>query len=296
MILERHGLNGKRPTRRKRATPSAQPLAHAAEPNLVWCVDFKGRFRCGDGERCDPLTVTDAASRPLLCCHCCHAPTPRTRKAALVKVFRRYGLPERMRSDNGEPFASVGVGGLNPLSIGWLKLGIVLERIEPGEPQQNGRHERMHRTLKKETAAPAQASWRAQGRRFDQFRREFSDERPHQALGQQTPADQYRPSVRPHPERLPLVEYPAEFAVRVADESGKIRWKAAHCRVGRALGGEPIGVRRVDDGLHEMYFGPQLLGVLDKRRSRSAARQRKAGYWVPLQSPSRLLTRMPSNE
>ncbi len=218
VILERHALNGKQPRRRQRATPSPQPLAHATGPNLVWCVDFKGWFRCGDGERCDPLTVTDAASRYLLCCQLLPRTDSVNTQAALIKVFRRYGLPQRMRSDNGEPFASVGVGGLSTLSIWWLKLGIVLERIEPGEPQQNGRHERMHRTLKKETAAPAQASWRAQQRRFDQFRREFNEERPHEALGQQTPADQYRPSLRAYPERLPC-----EWLMRAARSAGRQR-------------------------------------------------------------------------
>jgi transposase InsO family protein len=294
VILQRHGLNGKRRPKRQRASPSTEPLAHATTPNSVWCIDFKGWFRCGDGCRCDPLTVTDAASRYLLCCQWLTRTDTAYTQAALTRVFREYGLPERLRSDNGEPFASVGLGGLNALSVWWIKLGILPERIEPGEPQQNGRHERMHRTLKQETAAPAEASLRAQQRRFDQFRREYNEQRPHEALGQQTPAEHYRRSPRPFPKELPAVEYGPEFAVRVADESGKIRWKAARCRVGRALANELIGVRTIDDGLHQVYFGPQLLGMLDERRSQSGARTRKAGYWAPLQSPSGLLTRRPA--
>lgn len=295
LILKRHGLNGKR-SKRRHATPSNQPLAHASRANQVWSIDFKGWFRCGDGSRCDPLTVSDAATRFLLCCRATPSTDTEAVKCELKRVFRHYGLPERMRSDNGSPFASTGVGGLSALSVWWVKLGIVPERIEPGEPQQNGRHERMHRTLKAETALPPAATVAAQQKRFAEFLGIYNHERPHEALGGETPAEQYQRSAREFPRKLPEVEYPAGWPLRLADEGGKIRWKQARCRVGRALAGEVVGLEEIDDNVWRVWFGPVLLGLLDEREGPSRAASKIDSHWPPLQSPSGLLARRPMTE
>ena len=176
---------------------AAEPAVWAGGgPDDLWCIDFKGWFRTGDGARCDPLTLSDADSRYLLACRAV-APRAAEVEAVTDAAFRRYGLPWALRSDNGPPFAGGGAGGLTRLAVKWVKLGIRLERIEPGSPQQNGRHERMHATLKAETAAPPAGIAAAQQQRFDCFRAIYNDERPHEALGQETPASRYRASARP---------------------------------------------------------------------------------------------------
>lgn len=289
-ILARHGLSGKR-RRCQRADLARSPLSHAKAPNDVWSIDFKGWFRCGDERRCDPLTVTDGFSRYLLCCRNLERPDGEHTQPVLVELFREYGLPDRIRSDNGAPFASP--SGLSRLSVWWLRLGILPERIEPGEPQQNGRHERMHRTLKQETQRPPAKNLTDQQDRFDRFVREYNFERPHEAIDQQIPAALYARSMRSYPDHMPEMIYPTHMQVRLADEGGKIRWKQARCKVGRLLANQLIGVEIVDDGLNHLWFGRQMIGVLDERRSRSGARSRSDGYWPPLQSPSGLLTRRP---
>lgn len=295
LILKRCGLNGKR-SRRRHATPSSQPLAHASGANQVWSIDFKGWFRCGDGSRCDPLTVSDAATRFLLCCRAVASTDTEAVKCELKRVFRHYGLPERMRSDNGSPFASTGVGGLSTLSVWWVKLGIVPERIEPGEPQQNGRHERMHRTLRAETAMPPAATVAAQQKRFAEFLGIYNHERPHEALGGETPGEQYQRSAREFPRKLPELEYPAGWPLRLADERGKIRWKQARCRVGQALAGEVVGLEEIDDSVWRVWFGPVLLGLLDERKGPSRAARKIDSHWPPLQSPSGFLARRPMTD
>jgi len=295
LILQRYGYSGAR-KKQRRATPSSEPLAHAVEPNHVWSIDFKGWFLCGDGERCDPLTISDAATRYLLCCQMMPATTAAAVQAEMTRVFRRYGVPRRLRSDNGSPFASTGVGGLTRLSAWWIKLGIVPERIEPGEPQQNGRHERMHRTLKQETARPPAAHARQQQQRFAEFVRVYNEERPHAALAGATPADCFANSPREFPERLPALEYPAGVQVRKADQDGKIRWKQARCRVGQALAHEYVGVEPVDDGLAHVWFGPVLLGVLDERKGYSTTNGKAAASWPALQVPGGILTRRPAGQ
>ena len=195
-ILRRHGLS-RIARRRRRATPSTQPFAACQEANAVWCADFKGWFRTGDGQKCTPLTISDGHSRYLLRCQGLDGSTGFTTVQPLfMATFREYGLPQAIRTDNGPPFASTGLGGLSALSVWWVRLGLNLERIEPGQPQQNGRHERMHRTLKAATARPPRANLRQQQKAFNEFQHEYNQERPHEALGQRTPAELYQPASR----------------------------------------------------------------------------------------------------
>lgn len=266
-ILQRAGLV--RPRRRvRRAVPWGQPFAAVTAPHDVWAVDFKGWFRTGDGARCDPLTVSDAWSRYLLVCQGLAQPRGPEVRHALERAFREYGLPHAIRSDNGTPFASSGLGGLSQLAVWWIKLGIVPERIAPGHPEQNGRLERLHKTLKEETVQPPQATLRAQQRAFDAFRRCYNTERPHEALEDQTPASQYHPSPRSYPRRVPELEYAAGVVVRRVRTDGTIKWKGDHLYVSEALCGEPVGLEPRDDRFWTLRFGPVLLGVLDDQKRR----------------------------
>jgi transposase InsO family protein len=264
-ILKSHGLTVAR-KRRQRARPS-QPLAHATEANKVWCADFKGWFRCG-GERIDPLTISDAYSRFLLRCQAVKAADAAHSKPIFEAAFREYGLPERIRTDNGAPFASNGESGLTALSVWWIKLGIQPERIQPGKPQQNGAHERMHRTLKEATACPPACDRRAQQRRFDEFRREYNEQRPHQALGQTTPASHYEPSPREYPRRVAEVYYPQAWRVRRVSPGGQMRWNNQSVFVAHALGGESVGIEPVDERHWRIWFSFYEVGVLDPRSAR----------------------------
>jgi transposase InsO family protein len=261
-LLRRAGLSQPR-KRRRRASPSPGPLRTAVTANELWCIDFKGWFRTGDGARCDPLTVSDAFSRYLLCAQVVARPDYLNCRSELERAFKDYGLPRAIRSDNGAPFASVGVGGLSRLSVWWIKLGIAPERIAPGQPQQNGRHERMHRTLKEQCANPPAASAAAQQRRFDQFRTEFNYQRPHEALGQTPPAQHYAPSPRDYPARLEDPHYGADFALRRVRSNGEIKWQGELIFIGEALIGEVIGLSETDDGDAEVYFGALPLGIID---------------------------------
>ena len=265
-ILKRHGLTVP-PRRRRRTPPQTAPFAACAGPNALWCADFKGCFQTGDGRRCDPLTVTDACSRYVLRCQAADLRHD-TVRPLFEATFREYGLPAAIRTDNGGPFASRGLCGLSRLSVWWMRLGIVPERIDPGEPQQNGRHERMHRTLKQETTHPPGASRRAQQRLFDRFRREFNEDRPHEALGQATPASVYVPSPRPYPERLRPAEYPGGLTVRAVQKKGEFYWKSARVFLGEAFGYERIGLERLDERYWTVYFTTMALGVFDARRGR----------------------------
>ena len=262
-ILKRAGLIVPR-RRRRRAIPQEGSFQAVSAANDTWCIDFKGWFRTADGQRCDPLTVSDAASRFLLACRIMPERTAPVRKA-VDRLFRKYGLPGALRSDNGVPFGSTGAAGLSRLSVHWAKLGIRLEPIEPGQPQQNGRHERMHRTLKAETAKPPAASPEAQQRRFDAFRRDFNHNRPHQALGQQRPAQCYQPSPRPFPNTIPEPWYDPDHAVRRVRPTGEIRWRGELVFVSESLAGEPIGLAETDDGHWLVRFAAIDLGILDRR-------------------------------
>jgi len=273
-LLKRNGLTVSRKRRRKSRVAS-EPLAHAGAPNAVWCADYKGWFRTGDGQRVDPLTISDAYSRYLLRCQALKAADYAHSKPVFEAAFREYGLPERLRTDNGAPFGSNGESGLTGLTVWWIKLGIVPEHIAPGQPQQNGRHERMHRTLKQEAASPPASSRRAQQERFDQFRGEYNEERPHEALGQQPPATYYQASPRVYPGRLPDVEYAADWQARRVAPGGQIRWLGEAVFVAHALQGERVGLEQIDDGRWRVWFSFYEIGFLDatKRVIRRPERQ-----------------------
>jgi putative transposase len=261
-LLKREGLSAPR-KRRRCAIPNSTALRTPLGANDIWGIDFKGWFRTGDGARCDPLTVTDAFSRYLLCTQVLTPPDGERCRSELERVFREYGLPAIIRSDNGAPFASVGAGGLSKLSVWWVKLGITPERIAPGQPQQNGRHERMHGTMKPETASPPAENLAAQQRRFDHFRQEFNHDRPHEALGQNPPAQYYQPSPRAYPSRLEDPAYPADYQLRRVRSNGEIKWQGELVFIGEALINQVIGLRENDDADAQVYFGPVPLGLID---------------------------------
>lgn len=262
-LLKRHGLTYQ-PNRRRRATPSSG-LCQAQESNQVWAIDFKGHFRTGDGARCDPLTISDTASRYLLRCQSVARPDAAHVRPLLEATLREYGLPLAIRSDNGPPFASTALGGLSRLSVWLIRLGVRPERIEPGHPEQNGIHERMHRTLKQATATPPRTSLRSQQQAFDEFRLEYNEERPHEALALRTPASAYEPSLRSLPERLPEVEYPATFEVRGVQEHGDVMFQNRVLFLTEVLAGERVGFQEGEDGWR-IWFGPHELAWLDASR------------------------------
>jgi transposase InsO family protein len=266
-ILERYGRVQPRRRSRRRAHPG-RPLAPMHAPNAVWSADFKGQFRMGNGAYCYPLTVQDGASRYLLGCHGMLAPTIEGSRPVFERLFRRYGLPDRLRTDNGAPFASGALGRLSTLSVWWVRLGILPDLIEPAHPQQNGRHERMHRTLKAETARPPEAGLAAQQRCFDRFRRRYNDVRPHEALQDATPSSCYHASARPYPRCLAALAYPGHFEVRRVSRNGGIRWHHDWVNVSHLLAEEYVGFEAVDDGLWDVYFGPVWLGRLHEATSR----------------------------
>lgn len=260
-ILDRNDLV-KHPRNRRRIGHPGKPTAAMDEPNRVWCADFKGHFRTRDGIYCYPLTVTDGFSRYLLGCHGLPSTACSEAKPVFRRLFREHGLPERIRTDNGVPFATNTLARLSSLSAWWVRLGVLPDLIEPGKPQQNGRHERMHRTLKAETARPPAASMRSQQRSFDAFRREYNHERPHEALGQETPASKYRPSPRRYPERLPALEYPPHFERRYVSANGGMRWNKRWVNVSACCIGEHVGLEETDDGVWDVHFGRLRLGRL----------------------------------
>jgi hypothetical protein len=223
-------------------------------------VDFKGHFACGDGKRCHPLTITDAASRYLIKCEALTEPKHEPTQRHFELAFREFGLPTRIRSDNGAPFATNSVGGLSRLSVWWIQLGIVPERIEPGQPQQNGRHERFHRTLKERTTQPPAATVTEQQRVFDRFRADYNDHRPHEALGQTPPARHYEPSLRPMPDRPRAPEYDADFEVRLVKVNGLFSWRGTMVSVGTPLASQPVGLKQTDEHEWELHYGPLLIG------------------------------------
>lgn len=264
-LLKRHGLVRRRRRRVYPPSVSPQPLGEATRPNDTWCVDFKGHFALLDKTRCHPLTLTDQVSRFLLKCEGVDKPDFEHVRPHFERAFLEFGLPLRIRSDNGPPFATLAVGGLSELSVWWIKLGIVPERIEPGKPQQNGRHERMHRTLKNEVTNKPEADLRAQQLAFDRFRHEYNDVRPHEGLSMATPASQYTPSRRVMPATLSSPEYPTTMEVRRVKPSGRISWQGHDVLLTRLLGGEPVGVEQLEEQRWRLHYGPVVLAELTMR-------------------------------
>lgn len=262
-ILCRHDLVSHKKPRRRRTHPTSPP-APMDHPNDVWSADFKGEFKTLDGRYCFPLTIQDGYSRFLLDCHGLLRLDLQATLRRFTQLFRTHGLPNRIRCDNGHPFASRALGRLSQLSVAWIKLGIVPEFIQPGKPQQNGRHERMHRTLGESTARPPAKDLRTQQRRFNVFRETFNQIRPHEALGQETPASHYTASTRPCPQRPSPLEYPSHFELRLVSQIGCIRWKARFVHVSRLLANETVGLEPIADGVWAVYFGPAHLGWLDE--------------------------------
>ena len=266
-ILSRHGFV---PKKRKRRVigPPGKPTSSIDAPNDVWSADFKGHFKTGDGHYCYPLTITDGYSRFLLSCQALSSTSVAEAKPVFMRVFKAFGLPRRIRTDNGVPFATHTLARLSQLSAWWVRLGLLPEFIEPGKPQQNGRHERMHRTLKAETTRPPGANLRAQQQKFNHFRDEFNHERPHEALDMRTPAACYEPSPRAMPHKPPPFESPDRFEVRYVSANGGIRWNRQWVNVSTTCAGAYVGLEEIDDGVWHVYFGPLTLGRLLERHLR----------------------------
>jgi putative transposase len=264
-ILKRHGLVEPR-RRTRRPSVGARPELSAEAANDLWTADFKGQFRTGDRQMCYPLTVADYASRYLLACQVCDSVAGDHVRPAFEALFRQVGLPRRILTDNGPPFgAPRAPRRLSRLAVWWIKLGIEPVRTQPGHPEQNGAHERLHRTLKAETARPPAKSLGAQQSSFDSFRAEYNDERPHEALGLRRPAELYLPSLRPYPAREPAVDYPGHFEIRRVRSKGGVRWRGTTFFLSEVLRGEPVGFEEVDDGLWSVCFSNVLLGRYDER-------------------------------
>ncbi len=263
-LLSRHGMIDQKRRRQYPGHPGKPPQSMDA-PNDTWCVDYKGEFKTGDGIYCYPLTITDGCTRFIVRCHGLPSTAHKGAKPVFRDAFKQFGLPKIIRSDNGVPFATTAIGRLSRLSIWWIRLGIYPELIEPGKPQQNGRHERMHKTLKQETTRPPAKTMRGQQRRFDRFVQEFNEERPHEALEQDTPASRYATSSRSFPIKLPPIEYPAHFEKRLMSRNGGFRWASKRVPLSHLLEGQYIGLEEVGDGIWDVYFSHVRLGQMDER-------------------------------
>ena len=258
-ILKREGLikAGKRRLRRKH--PGC-PKTRSENPNDIWTADYKGHFKMKNGKYCYPLTVCDMHSRYLLGCEAHEAISLKESKKYFTKLFKKFGLPERIRTDNGVPFASSAIARLSCLSVWWINLGIYPEQIEPGKPQQNGKHERMHRTLKKEATLPPEYNLRAQQHRFNLFQKEYNDIRPHEALDMKTPKDIYKTSKKIMPDKIRSYDYPTHFEVRIVSKNSAFRWFNRHINISSTLIYEYIGLEEIDDGIYNVYFRDILIG------------------------------------
>jgi putative transposase len=263
-ILKRHGLTISR-RRSRKSPPYEKPFQSCQSSNTVWSADFKGWFCTKDGQRCDPFTLTDNYSRFLLRCQSVTHPDFDGVKPILETAFKEYGLPLSIRTDNGPPFATTTIGGLSRLSVWLMRLGITPERIQPGKPAQNGRLERLHRTLKAETAQPPQATLRAQQKAFDRFREEYNYQRPHQALNQKTPASHYTRSSRTYPPKLPELSYPDNFELRKIRSQGEFKWRGHSIYLCMPLSNEIVAFQKIHDDLWNVYFGPLRLAVFNTK-------------------------------
>ena len=260
-VLCRHGLV--KPLNPPRRHAAGTPLSQGIAPNDLWCADFKGEFKLGDGRYCYPLTVTDHASRLILMCEALELTREDLAVTAFEQLFRERGLPSAIRSDNGVPFASPnGLFNLSKLSVWWLRLGVAIERIKPGHPQQNGRHERMHLTLKKEATRPPGMNSLQQQAKFDEFLKEFNEERPHEALDMKRPAEVYIASPRPYL-GLPELSYPLHDRDILVTACGRICMHRKRINVSTVLAGQRLGIKEVDDGIWIVSFMSYDLGFID---------------------------------
>jgi putative transposase len=264
-ICRRAGLVRTRPRRRAAVHPPVQ-LTTATRPNQLWTTDYKGEFRTRDGALCYPFTLRDAASRYVLRCTALPTHTRAVTQHECRQAFRTFGLPDRIRSDNGPPFGAPGLGRLSRLAVWWIRLGIHPERITPRHPEQNGAHEQFHAVLKRDTTRPPAASRRSQQRRFTAFVTEYNDERPHDALGGDPPAAHYTASPRPYPEQLPPLHYPAAWETRRVSTAGAISWGGRFLFLSEVLAGQDIALEPVDDGLYLLRFAALPLARFDQRR------------------------------
>jgi transposase InsO family protein len=263
-LLARRGLVLKRRRRHPRQHPGVVPPTTAA-PNDLWTADFKGQFRTGNGMYCYPLTIADQHTRFLLTCHGLLSTQTVTARPVFERAFREYGLPGAIRTDNGVPFATQAIHGLSFLNVWWMRLGIQHQRIHPGRPQQNGAHERMHRTLKRQAIRPVRRTCALQQRVFDAFRTEYNEIRPHEWLQQDTPASRYRASPRPYPARLPPPEYPGHFVVKKVTTGGTFRFQRKLLHIASPLVDQQIGLEETDDGIWSIYLNTVLLATMDER-------------------------------
>lgn len=262
-VLDRHGLTARRKARRI-WRPEGDDLSLGEQPNAVWCVDFKGWWRTRDGRRVDPLSLSDHRSRYLLRLVAVERCDFETVRAVLAGAFREHGLPLTMRSDNGPPFASTGMGGISRLAVWLEQAGVLAQRIAPGKPQQNGRHERMHLTVQREEREPLSRDRREQQRRFEKFVREFNEERPHEALGMATPSQVWRPSPRTWHGELRSPEYPGDWLVRRVKRGGEVSWGGEHVYLSEALAGEPVGFEpSARDGTWIVRYGRLRLASIE---------------------------------
>lgn len=264
-ILKKEGLVKKRKTRHH-VSADEQAFSDCQESNEIWGVDYKGQFKLGNGKWCYPLTISDNHSRYLLECQSLDSTVYIDAKNTMEHTFREYGLPDGIRSDNGSPFASIAFGGISKLSKWWIQLGIRPQRIKPGHPQQNGRHERMHKTLKQETTKPPAFNGRLQQKKFDHFKIEYNHERSHEALQRRCPSDVYESSRTCYPEKLPEIVYDEKCETRKVKRGGEIKWKGHHIYISQVLSHDRISLKEIDNDLWEICYGFYKLGELDAKK------------------------------
>ncbi len=265
--LKKYNLVKKR-KKRPHVAPYTKPFAQCTKANAVWSADYKGQFHTQDDKLCYPLTISDNYSRYLLKCQGLEGPRYQPTKTVFKAAFKEYGLPDVIKTDNGIPFASISIGGLSHLSIWWILLGIVPERIDKGCPQQNGRHERMHRTLKEEALNPVAETLEKQQLALERFRIAYNTDRPHEALKQQCPSEYYRPSVLPYPKKLAKPQYDSTTTVRQVMRNGHLMFKNQDFFLSKLLGNQPIGLKEAGDGYWAIYFSFQPIGTIDMRKKK----------------------------
>lgn len=266
-FLKKEGLVENRKFR-KRVPPYTEPFSQCNAPNDVWSIDYKGQFPLQNGQLCYPLTISDNFSRYLLGCKALKGPRYDPTRSYIESVFRQYGLPYAIRTDNGPPFAGRGIGGLSRLMIWWIQLGITPERIEKASPHQNGRHERMHGSLKREALTPAAGNFKEQQEAIDIYKDEYNFHRPHEALNDQSPGDHYRKSIRPYVERPHPPEYTHDFLIRSVRHNGEIKFVGRKIYISELLAGRPLGLKEIADGVWQLNFSFYALGTLDLRKNK----------------------------